>query len=125
VKSGKPIFVVIWYSAPHGPWDASQADIKPFLKQIDRTSAHALGEIVVIDRSFGFLRRGLKDRDITNNILIWFTSDNGGSPNLDIRVWPSVGPSGGAGRQGIEIEYPSKCRDEIDHKPTSYQAREL
>ena len=125
VKNGNPIFVVIWNPAPHGPWDASQAGLEPFLQLVDRTSAHAHGEIVAIARSIGFLRRGLKDPDITNNTLIWFTIDNGSSTKLDVRVWPAEDPLGGGGRHGIEIEYPSKCSDEIDHKPTSYEAREL
>ena len=30
VAEKKPVFVVIWYSAPHGPWEASEEDIEPF-----------------------------------------------------------------------------------------------
>ena len=51
VAQNKPVFVVIWYSAPHGPWTASEEDIKPFLGKVDRTSANMMGEIVAIDRS--------------------------------------------------------------------------
>jgi arylsulfatase A-like enzyme len=120
-----PVFVVIWYSAPHGPWAASDEDIAPFLGKVDRTSAHAHGEIIGIDRSIGNLRQGLKDLGIANDTLIWFTSDNGGTPNLDVRVWASEEPFGGAGGHGIEMEYPSNCSDEIDPDLTSFEAREL
>ena len=125
LERGKPFFIVIWYSAPHGPWDASEEDIKPFLGKVDRTSAHAHGEIVAIDRSIGNLRTSLRELGIADNTLVWFTSDNGGSPNLDVRVWPSKDPFGGAGGQGMEMEYPSNCSNEIDFNLTSTQAREL
>ena len=125
IERGKPFFIVIWYSAPHGPWDASEEDIKPFLGKVDRTSAHAHGEIVAIDRSIGNLRTSLRELGIADNTLVWFTSDNGGSPNLDVRVWPSKDSFGGAGGQGMEMEYPSNCSNEIDFNLTSTQAREL
>ena len=125
LERGKPFFIVIWYSAPHGPWDASEEDIKPILGKVDRTSAHAHGEIVAIDRSIGNLRTSLRELGIADNTLVWFTSDNGGSPNLDVRVWPSKDPFGGAGGQGMEMEYPSNCSNEIDFNLTSTEAREL
>ena len=125
LEEGKPFFIVIWYSAPHGPWEASEEDIKPFLGKVDRTSAHAHGVIVAIDRSIGNLRTSLRELGIADNTLVWFTSDNGGSPNLDVRVWPSKDPFGGAGGQGMEMEYPSNCSNEIDFNLTSTEAREL
>ena len=125
LDGGKPFFIVIWYSAPHGPWDASEEDIKPFLGKVDLTSAHAHGEIVAIDRSIGNLRTSLRELGIADNTLVWFTSDNGGSPNLDVRVWPSKDSFGGAGGQGMEMEYPSNCSNEIDFNLTSTEAREL
>ena len=125
LEEGKPFFIIIWYSAPHGPWEASEEDIKPFLGKVDRTSAHAHGEIVAIDRSIDNLRTSLRELGIADNTLVWFTSDNGGSPNLDVRVWPSKDPFGGAGGQGMEMEYPSNCSNEIDFNLTSTEAREL
>ena len=98
VAEKKPVFVVIWYSAPHGPWEASEEDIKPFLGVVDRTSAHMLGEIVAIDRSVGHLRQGLKELGIADDTLVWFTSDNGGTPNID---------------------YPSNCSEGLDPDLTS------
>ena len=102
VAAKKPVFVVIWYSAPHGPWEGSAEDIAPFLGVLDRTSANMLGEIVAIDRSVGHLRQGLKDLGVADNTLVWFTSDNGGTPNID---------------------YPSNCSADIDPDLTSDEAR--
>ena len=114
VERESAFFVVIWYSAPHGPWQASDSDIAPFIGKVDRTSAHMLGEIVAIDRSIGNLRQSLVDLGIANNTLIWFTSDNGGTPNTDAL----------AVRDGDDnrIIYPSNCSDEIDPNLTSLEA---
>jgi len=119
----KPVFVVIWYSAPHGPWEASEADIKPFLGKVDRTSANMLGEIVAMDRSIGNLRQGLRDMGIADNTLVWFTSDNGGTPDVDTRITFIEREDGELVRDSIE--YPSNCSDEIDYDLTSLEAREL
>ena len=119
----KPMFVVIWYSAPHGPWEASDADIEPFLGKVDRTSANMLGEIVAMDRSIGNLRKGLRDLGIAENTLVWFTSDNGGTPDIDTRVTFKEAEDGQLIRDSLE--YPSNCSDEIDHDLTSLEAREF
>ena len=117
VAQDKPVFVVIWYSAPHGPWTASEEDLAPFLGKVDRTSAHMMGEIVAIDRSIGHLRQSLKEMGVADNTLVWFTSDNGGTPDIDTLVR-------GEG-DDREITYPSNCSDEIDPNLTSLEARTL
>ena len=118
VAKKKPVFVVIWYSAPHGPWTASDEDIEPYLGKVDRTSANMLGEIVAIDRSIGYLRQSLQDLGIADNTLVWFTSDNGGTPDSDTLVRES--PEGER-----QVIYPSSCSDEIDPNLTSLEARTL
>lgn len=130
LDAGEPFFIVIWYSAPHGPWTASDSDIAPFLGKVDRTSANMHGEIVAMDRSIGSLKQGLRDLRIAENTLIWFTSDNGGTANVDAKVLPETkmkvkdaskkGPN-----IGVTVEYPSNCSDEIDPDLTSLQARKL
>ncbi len=117
VAQKKPVFVVIWYSAPHGPWSAAEEDIKPYLSKVNRTSANMMGEIVAIDRSIGYLRKSLKDLGIADNTLVWFTSDNGGTPATDTLVR-------GKG-EDREVIYPSDCGDHIDPNLTSLEARQL
>ena len=116
-KKKKPVFAVIWYSAPHGPWTASDEDIAPFLGKVDRTSANMLGEIVAIDRSIGHLRESLHDMGIADNTLIWFTSDNGGTANIDTEIIDDG--------EEREVIYPSNCSDRIDPNLTSLEARTL
>ena len=126
----EPFFIVIWYSAPHGPWTASDEDIAPFLGKVDRTSANMHGEIVAMDRSIGTLKRGLKDLKIAENTLVWFTSDNGGTSNLDAKVFPKTKMKANVVSKkdpniGVTVEYPSNCSDEIDPDLTSLEARTL
>lgn len=117
VENDKPVFIVIWYSTPHGPWKATDEDIAPFLGVVDRTSANMHGEIVAMDRSIGTLRQGLRDLGIADNTLVWFTSDNGGSANIDTGVSYPNGPD-----QPPVIEYPSDCSDDIDPNLTSQES---
>ena len=117
VAQKKPVFIVIWYSAPHGPWAAAEEDIKPFLGKVNRTSANMMGEIVAIDRSIGHLRQGLKDLGIADNTLVWFTSDNGGTPDADTHVVQK-------GEERV-ITNPSDCGDHIDPNLSSFDARTL
>ena len=117
VQQDKPVFVVIWYSSPHGPWKATAEDIAPFLGQVDRTSANMHGEIVAMDRSIGALRQGLRDLGIADNTLIWFTSDNGGSADIDTGVTYPDGKD-----KPPVIEYPSDCSDSVDPNLTSEES---
>ena len=117
VSENKPVFVVIWYSAPHGPWAAADSDVEPFLGKVNRTSANMLGEIVAIDRSIGFLRKSLKEMGIADNTLVWFTSDNGGTANTDTHVVVAGGTT--------TVTYPSDCGDFIDPDLSSFDARTM
>jgi arylsulfatase A-like enzyme len=117
IARGKPVFVVIWYSAPHGPWAAAEEDIKPYLDKVNRTSANMMGEIVAIDRSIGYLRKSLKNLGIADNTLVWFTSDNGGTSDTDTHVAVK-------GKDRV-ITHPSDCGDHIDPNLSSFDARSL
>lgn len=78
----RPFFVVIWYGTPHSPWIASEEDRAPF-STLDDRSQHHYGELVAMDRSLGALREGLRELQVESNTLLWFTSDNGGLPNIE------------------------------------------
>jgi arylsulfatase A-like enzyme len=79
----RPVFVVIWYASPHRPFEAIEADAADFKELTDRVSADHHMEIVTLDRSMGMLRKGLRELNIAQDTLVWFTSDNGGLPNID------------------------------------------
>ncbi len=82
VTRQRPFLAVIWYGTPHSPWIASEDDRAAF-PSLDRNSQHHYGELVAMDRSIGALRAGLRDLRVADNTLLWFTSDNGGLPDID------------------------------------------
>ncbi|WP_146535979.1 sulfatase family protein [Rubripirellula reticaptiva] len=81
VRVDSPSFTVIWYGTPHSPFKAAPEDMEAF-KDLDEQSMHHYGELIALDRSIGTLRTGLRDLGITDNTLLWYTSDNGGLPKI-------------------------------------------
>ena len=132
-KNKKPFFVLIWYSTPHRDFEASQKDVAPYVGRTDESSALQLGELAAMDRSLGTLRQGLRDLDIDQNTLVWFTSDNGGLPNITYREdLPGVHPDTTGHLRGFKkdlyeggirvptvIEWPGTIEHRISHYPSS------
>jgi len=83
IARDRPVFVVIWFASPHRPFEALDVDAAPFKNSTDRVSADHHAEIVALDRAMGMLRKGLRELNIADDTLVWFTSDNGGLPNID------------------------------------------
>ncbi len=82
MAADKPVLAVIWYASPHRPFGAFPEDEAPFAS-LDGPSQTHHAEIVAMDRSIGTLRAGLRELGIAENTLLWFTSDNGGLPDID------------------------------------------
>ncbi len=82
----RPFFAVIWYGSPHSPFRSSEADVAKLTlttrQALNDASQKHHGELVAMDRSIGTLMRGLGERQLTENTLVWFTSDNGGLGNI-------------------------------------------
>ncbi|WP_299555862.1 sulfatase-like hydrolase/transferase [Seonamhaeicola sp.] len=76
-NNDQPLFVVIWYGSPHGPWKAEERAKKGF-EDLKATHQEHYGELVAMDESVGSLRKGLRNMGIGHNTLVWFNSDNGG-----------------------------------------------
>ncbi|VGO17010.1 Choline-sulfatase [Pontiella desulfatans] len=74
---GKPSFAVIWYGSPHSPFIATDGDSKAF-ESLDAKGKQHHGELVAMDRSVGTLRSGLRKMGLSDETLVWFSSDNGG-----------------------------------------------
>ena len=88
VRSKQPFFTVIWYGTPHSPWMALQRDAKPF-QGLNENSRNHYAELRAMDRSIGTLRSGLRKLKIEKETLVWFSSDNGGLPKIDLHHWRS------------------------------------
>ena len=72
VKEEKPFFTLIWFGSPHIP-------CRPLPKDLEAAGGSGYyGEIIAMDRSMGTLRAGLRKLGISDNTMLWFSSDNGG-----------------------------------------------
>jgi len=91
---GKPFLAVIWFGSPHVPHKPLQSDLKA-------TGGDAeLAEIAGVDRAMGTLRRGLRERGIAENTMLWFNSDNGRPKDANS---PLKGGKGGIDEGGIRV----------------------
>ncbi|MDM8561445.1 sulfatase-like hydrolase/transferase [Candidatus Parabeggiatoa sp. HSG14] len=76
VNNDKKFMAVIWYAAPHSPWNALDSD-KALFSHLTEDEQNFYGELYAMDRSIGTLRAKLKTLGIEQNTLLWFMSDNG------------------------------------------------
>lgn len=96
----KPFLAVIWFGSPHNPHSGSPELMELYSDLPPREAAYA-AEITGIDRAMGRLRKELRDLNIADTTLVWYTSDNGpqgGGAN----VLGSAGPF--SGRKGELLE---------------------
>lgn len=101
----KRAFVVIWFSSPHRPFAALKKDTEPFAK-LDGPSRDHHAELVAMDRAIGTLRQELREREIADNTLIWFNSDNGGLPDIDYGPEnPPVNPDTTGALRGFKKDF--------------------
>lgn len=108
-ENRQPFLAVVWFGSPHGPHQALEADLELYQDQPEQMG-HFLGEVTAMDRAMGNLRQGLSELGITENTLLWYTSDNGA-----IKQGSTGGLSGGKGNVwegGIRvpaiIEWPAR-----------------
>jgi len=76
LQKKQPFFAVVWFGSPHSPHVALDADRELYADQSDKLQNY-YGEITAMDRSLGTLRTALRELDIADNTLLWYTSDNG------------------------------------------------
>ena len=61
---------------------ALEKDLQEF-DQLEGNSRAHYAELRAMDRSIGTLRAGLRKMNVDKDTLVWFTSDNGGSPKIN------------------------------------------
>ncbi len=75
-QQDQPFLAVIWFGSPHNPHKATPGTRSPYSDLPDNLREY-YGEITGIDNAMGHLRASLRDREIAENTLVWYTSDNG------------------------------------------------
>lgn len=70
-----PVFIVVWFPAPHDPH--LEVPAGPSLYDGQRMAGY-YREITLLDQQVGRLRQQLRDLNIADNTILWYCSDNGG-----------------------------------------------
>ena len=91
--ASKPFFLAVWTHEPHYPIKSDPAfkALYPDLADDIQREHHA--NVTQMDHAFGQLMKALEDQKLTDNTLVFFTSDNG--PEGDGIRTPGRGSSGG------------------------------
>jgi len=75
-SADKPFFMTVWLHEPHGPISSDSRFMERY-PDADRKLQAYLGNITQIDEAVGAIVRSLEAAGLTDNTLVWYTSDNG------------------------------------------------
>jgi arylsulfatase A-like enzyme/N-acetylneuraminic acid mutarotase len=88
VAAEQPFLALVWFHTPHTPLVASDEDRQLYSDQ-PMQAQHWFGAITAMDRQVGRLRFWLREKQIHEDTIVWFCSDNGPSYIHDFN---SAGP---------------------------------
>ncbi|MDW7692444.1 arylsulfatase [Flammeovirgaceae bacterium SG7u.111] len=80
----KPFFVYLPTNAPHSPWKVDESYAGPY-KELEGekiVNANFYGMIANIDENFGKLEAFLKEKDLADNTILIYMTDNGSSGGI-------------------------------------------
>ena len=115
VKTGQPFFVYLPFHTVHIRYLATLGYTEPYVSQgYNMDDIDYYGAITAMDDAIGQLRQLLKSYNISNNTMLWFTSDNGpakGTPGVTAGFRGQKGTlfEGGIRVPGI-IEWPDMIK---------------
>ncbi|QDU38818.1 Arylsulfatase [Maioricimonas rarisocia] len=75
-ESDTPFLAVIWFGNPHTPHEAVD-ELQDLYSDYGKAKQNYYGELTGIDQAMGLLRTQLREMELAENTLLWFTSDNG------------------------------------------------
>jgi arylsulfatase A len=73
----KPFLLTVWLHEPHGPISSDPQFMARYGDHADTKLKQYLGNITQIDEAVGAIVKSLEAAGLTDNTLIWYTSDNG------------------------------------------------
>ncbi len=72
-----PFFITLWFGSPHSPYRATDEDLALYADVPGDELAARFAEITALDRALGRFRSELEQRGLSEDTLLWYTSDNG------------------------------------------------
>lgn len=75
-EDDRPFLAVVWFGNPHTPHQPTPELAKLYAGQ-PKAVQNYCAEVTGIDRAMGKLREQLRERNLAENTLLWYTSDNG------------------------------------------------
>jgi arylsulfatase A-like enzyme len=108
-KNHRPFFLSLHYTAPHWPWEtrddaALAVTVKDNLFHLDGGNIHVYQRMIHhMDEGIGWIVDALKKKQLLDDTLIVFTSDNGGERYSD--SWPLVGGKMDLTEGGIRVPW--------------------
>ena len=115
VAENKPFFACVWFHTPHLPCVAGPMYLKMYQGQGEK-KAHYYGCITAMDDQMGRLRKLLRELNVADNTMVWFSSDNGpeGGVNSPGRAEPFRGRKRSLYEGGVRVpgllEWPAKIK---------------
>jgi arylsulfatase A len=75
--AGQPFFATVWFHEPHGPIESHPAFMEPYAALKDPGLRQYYGNITQVDAAVGSIMQALEAAGVSDDTLIWYTSDNG------------------------------------------------
>ncbi len=116
----KPFFLSLHFTAPHWPWvGPNDEHVSRELKNLhhhDGGNLEVYAEMVrALDTAVGQVLLTLEERNLTNNTIVIFTSDNGGERFS--KTWPFVGQKTELLEGGIRVptlmSWPARLKPQV------------
>ena len=77
--SKQPLFLYVPFNAPHSPYQAKEEDLDKYKHIKDERRKTYCAMVDCMDQNIGKIMHALEEKGATQNTLVFFASDNGGS----------------------------------------------